>query len=183
VTTVNPATFSKVQYEAADLAGMFDEALALVPGLPAGLEVELRVDEDRSTSTARVAGRDPWVLALDGGAVEDTQRPRTVGRDQAMVVFCRLLFEVVDRGDPAFGAPTLDEALDPALRVAWDTYCVARTARLGIRVHQPKYRYNLRNRLGFTDPADACFDRLWSATGLSWGDIEAAVADAMAGTS
>jgi hypothetical protein len=178
VVTISPPAFTKVDYDVAELAGLFAEAMQLVPGLPPGLDVEVRIAEDRSTSAARVVQRDPWVFDVDGGAVEDTQHPRRIGRDQALVTFCRLLFEVSDRLDPAMGAPPVDATLAPTLRVAWDTYCVGRTARLGVRAHPPKYRYNLRNRVGFSDAADACFDRLWSASGLSWTELEAAVAEA-----
>jgi hypothetical protein len=188
VTTVSPPSFTKVDYDASALAALVDRARAMVPGLPPELGVEVRIDEERATTTARVVARDPWILEVDGGAVEDTQRPRTVGPAQALVTFCRLLFEVADRLDEHFGAPALGAPEDPALRVAWDTYCVGRAARCGLRVHQPKYRYNFRNRVGFSDAADACFDRVWSAERLSWVDIEALVtaarpADAPGGAS
>ena len=32
--------------------------------------------------------------------------------------------------------------------------------------------YQFRNRYGFTDAADAAFDRLWSAEALTWADLE-----------
>lgn len=178
MTTITPTEFAKVNYDATALARLFDEARALVPGVPSDLPVELRIDEERATTAARIVGRDPWVLQIDGGAVEDTQRPRTVSDNIATVTFCRLLFEIADRLDTAFGAPGIGEPSDPALRVGWDTYCVGRTSRRGPRVHQPKYRYNFRNRVGFTDAADAAFDRLWSATSLTWSEVEALVSDA-----
>ena len=172
MTTVSPTTFTKVDYDAAHLAALFDRARGLVPEVPAEAAVELRFDEDRATSSARLVSRDPWVAELDGGSVEDMQRPRTVSENQALVTFCRLLFEIADRLDPAFGAPAVGEPSDPPLRVAWDTYCVARTARRGVRIHEPRYRYNFRNRVGFTDAADDCFNRLWAGNGLTWDQIE-----------
>lgn len=172
MTTISPAAFTKVDYEPAHLAALFDRARGLVPEVPAEVEVELRFDEDRATTSARIASGDPWVAELDGGSVEDMQRPRTVSENQALVTFCRLLFEIADRLDPRFGAPAVGEPVDRALRTGWDAYCVARTGRRGPRVHEPRYRYDFRNRVGFSDAADACFDRLWTADGLTWAEIE-----------
>jgi len=152
-----------------------------VPGLPQPLEVEMRIAEDRSTSVAAVVGRDPWLLEIDGGALEDTQQPRRFGREQALLTFTRLLLEIADRVDPRFEAPALDAPLSLASRAAWQAYDVGRAARLGVRAHQPRFRYNFRSRVGFSDAADAAFERLWSADGLTWADIERIVADVDAG--
>jgi hypothetical protein len=178
---ITPTAFTKVDYDQAELAELLAEATRLVPGLPAEFAAQVRIEEGRSTSIARVVAADPWVLEVDGGAVEDTRFPRTVGRDQALVTFGRLLFEIADRVDEGFGAPPIEVPIAPPLRAAWDTYCVGRIARCGVRVHPPRYRYNLRNRLGFSDVADLCFDRLWSSDGLSWSDLEAVVEAAGAG--
>lgn len=180
MTTVRPDSFAKVDYDPRAIAALVDRARSLVPGLPAGLEVEVRLDEERATTVARVVAREPWVFDVDGGAIEDTQRPRTLGEPQAMVVFCRLLFEVADRLMPGFDPPPVGGPTEADLRVAWDVYGAARTARLGVRVHQPKHRYDFRNRVGFTDAADACFDRLWEADALTWEQIVALVAAAQA---
>jgi hypothetical protein len=176
VVTVRPTRFTKVDYEPDHLARLAEQARALVPALPTGLGIEVHVDEERVTTAARVVADDPWTLEVDGGAVEDTQRPRTVGEQQALAVFARLLFEIADRLDPRFEAPPVGQPADLGLRAAWDTYCVGRAARVGVRVHPPKYRYNFRNRVGFSDAADACFDRLWTADELTWPHIEQLVA-------
>ena len=56
---------------------------------------------------------------------------------------------------------------------AWETYSVGRLSRLGIEVNEQRWRYNFRNRHGFTVEADEAFNRLWSSDGLTWGELEA----------
>jgi hypothetical protein len=41
-------------------------------------------------------------------------------------------------------------------------------------VQEQRRRYHFRNRHGFTDVADAMFERLWNGDGLTWAEIEAA---------
>jgi len=117
------------------------------------------------------------VLLVDSGALEDTRIPQTFGSEMATNTFGRLLFEYHDRQTPGFGAPALGEPSDLAQRVAWDVYCYGRLSRLGVRVYRPKHVYNFRNRLGFSDAADAVFDRLWSGEGLTWPEIAAMCPD------
>ena len=50
---------------------------------------------------------------------------------------------------------------------------MGRIGRLGHRVQRQRRLYHFRNRHGFTDAADAAFDRLWSGEGLTWADIVA----------
>ena len=83
----------------------------------------------------------------------------------------RLLFEVHDRLDPAFGDPPAEDDLSLPESVAWQVYCVGRLGRLGHQVQRQRRLYHFRNRHGFTDAADEAFDRLWSADGLTWADI------------
>jgi hypothetical protein len=60
-----------------------------------------------------------------------------------------------------------------AHRVAWDVYAVGRLDRLGHRSQRQRRLYHFRNRHGFTDEADAAFERLWTADGLTWAQITA----------
>jgi hypothetical protein len=59
------------------------------------------------------------------------------------------------------------------LSSAWQAYCVGRLHRLGHRVQRQRRLYHFRNRHGFTDEADAAFDRLWTADALTWSEITA----------
>ena len=77
-----------------------------------------------------------------------------------------------DRLDGTFGEAPPDEQLSLAHVLAWETYCVGRLQRYGLTVHEPRWRYNFRNRHGFTDDGDAAFDRLWTAEHLTWHDSQ-----------
>jgi hypothetical protein len=80
---------------------------------------------------------------------------------------------VADRLNPAFGDPPPDSDLTPAEHTAWDAYAVGRYARLaGIDGGRGRRRYAFRIRLGFSDAADRAFDQLWTASGLTWTDIQ-----------
>jgi hypothetical protein len=120
-----------------------------------------------------VSSLDPVVLSLESGALEDPKRPRRIDPVGATDVLGRLLFEVHDRLDPAFGDPPADDDLSLAEGVAWQVYCVGRLGRLGHRVQRQRRLYQFRNRHGFTDAADEAFERLWTADGLTWADITA----------
>jgi hypothetical protein len=83
-------------------------------------------------------------------------------------VLGHVFHQVRDRLDPAFGAPALDDKLSLPHRAAWDTYALGRLERLGYEAQRPRRLYHFRNRHGFTDEADATFDKIWSATNLTW---------------
>jgi hypothetical protein len=72
--------------------------------------------------------------------------------------------------------------------VTWDVYAVARLARRlrasgdpipDYQAQRQRRLYAFRNRHGFTDAADAAFDRLWRADGLTWPDLLAISAGAV----
>jgi hypothetical protein len=57
---------------------------------------------------------------------------------------------------------------------------VGRLARLGYPAQRQRRLYHFRNRHGFSDVADAAFDRLWTGDGLTWADIQAVCAETAA---
>jgi hypothetical protein len=176
---VHPETFSLVQYDAGEIRALV-ERLAAEIGLPAELTVRVEVDETTPLGNARLSSIDPPVLSLESGALEDAKAPREMSPVGAADVLGRLLFELRDRLDPRFadapdvGALTLPQAS------AWQAYCVGRLGRLGYTVQRQRRLYHFRNRHGFTDAADASFDRLWRGEDLEWADIQAASDDALA---
>lgn len=171
--TILPPTFTKVEYDAARLAALARSALALVPALPQDVDVEVLVDEEQATTRVAVASLDPLVFAVDSGALEDLRDPRRCGELESTVAFTRLFLEVLDRRIDAFGAPALDAAITMAHRAAWNVNLYGRVARLGLRLHPPRFRYDFRNRHGFSDQADQIFDQLWSSDGLTFARIAA----------
>ena len=56
-------------------------------------------------------------------------------------------------------------------RVAWDIYAIGRTERLGLTVRRPRELYDFRLQHGFTDVADAAFERCWDADAMTWAGI------------
>jgi len=170
VVTVTPETFTMVIYDHDAIAAAVDEVAAAV-----GLDDDVRVEVDEANPLARthLLSADPIVIAVDGGAFEDPRHPRQLSTDSVSVVVGRLILQALDRRDPAFGDPPPEDAMPVAHRVAWDVYALGRLARKGYPAQRQRRLYNFRNRHGFTDVADAAFDRLWTGDGLTWADIVA----------
>jgi hypothetical protein len=180
--TVRPETFSLVLFETEEIRALVDQLAAEV-GLPADLEILVEIDETTPLGNARVASLDPVTLTLESGALEDAKAPRKLDPGGSADVLGRLLFEVRDRLDPAFGAPPAADALTLPQSSAWQAYCVGRLGRLGHKVQRQRRLYHFRNRHGFTDAADAAFDKLWTSDGLTWADIDAVSEGALAARS
>ena len=167
---IRPTEFSMVFFDAAEIRGIV-EGLAEEIGLPADLSITVDIDETTPMGHARLGSVDPVVLRLESGALEDPKRPRQLNPEGAVDVLGRLLFEVRDRLDPAFGDAPADDELTLPQSVAWQVHCVGRLGRLGRRVQRQRRLYQFRNRHGFTDAADEAFERLWNADALTWAEI------------
>jgi hypothetical protein len=176
---VHPETFSLVQFDAGEIRALVEELAAKI-GLPPDLAVRVEVDETTPLGNARLSSIEPPVLSLESGALEDAKAPRQLAPIGAADVLGRLLFELRDRLDPRFAdAPPADK-LTLQQASAWQAYCVGRLGRLGYTVQRQRRLYHFRNRHGFTDAADASFDRLWRGEDLTWADVQAASDDALA---
>jgi hypothetical protein len=172
IVTVDPPAFSLVDFDAGKIAALAAEVGEMI-GLPDDVVVEIDVDEKNPFGKAwgSVAGR-KVSLSIEGGAFEDPQRLRQFSDPGARLVLGRLLYRVVDRLDPTFGAPPSDADLTKAEHAAWDAYSLGRYARrTGLDAGQAKRRYAFRIRHGFTDASDRAFDQLWNGSDLSWADI------------
>ena len=175
---VRPSEFSMVFFDAAEIQGIVEKLVAEV-GLPDDLAVTVEVDETTPMGRARVASIDPLVITAESGAFEDVKAPRKLSEVGTIDVVGKLLLSVRDRLDPAFGEPPAEDELTLQESVAWEVYCVGRLGRMGHPVQRQRRLYQFRNRHGFTDAADAAFDRLWSTDDLTWGDISAASQEAL----
>ena len=71
-----------------------------------------------------------------------------------------------------------DSALTLPQLVAWEVYSNGRLGRLGYPMQRQRWLYHFRNRHGFTDAADAAFERLWDTDDLSWSEISVIIAAA-----
>jgi hypothetical protein len=176
---VRPDTFSMVYFDASEIRAIVEKLVAEV-GLPDDLSVTIDIDETTPMGRARVASFDPVLITAESGALEDVKAPRKLSAHGTTDVIGKLLFSVRDRRDPAFGDPPADDDLTLQESVAWEAYCVARLGRLGHPVQRQRRLYQFRNRHGFTDAADAAFDRLWTAEALTWADITAISQEALA---
>lgn len=176
---VRPEAFSMVLFEAAEIRALVEQ-LAGEIGLPDDIAIVVDVDETTPLGRAQVSSIDPVTLRLESGALEDPKRPRQLDPEGAADVLGRLLFEVRDRLDASFGDPPPDDELSLPHSTAWQVYCVGRLGRLGHRVQRQRRLYQFRNRHGFSDVADAAFERLWTADALTWADLTAISDDARA---
>ena len=168
--TVTPTEFNFVKFDA-------DEIAALVSELAATLEITnpIRVVIDETTPLAKLSeeldGSDSdatIILHAESGALEDRQHPMSFSATNSRESFGRILLRARDRLRPDFADAPGDLELSLEENAAWDTYCVGRLARLGVRVNQQRWRYNHRNRFGFHDGVDLAFDALWNADDLGW---------------
>lgn len=169
--TVTPQAFNFVAYDAAMIQRVAEELLASLGLDDRDLFVE--VDETTPLSRTRVEIGDAISIRAESGAFEDTKRPRQQSEIATATSLGRVLLRVKDRLVGGFGEAPSDDDLTLAQVAAWETYCVGRLERLGIEVNQQRWRYNFRNRHGFTDEADRAFNRVWASDGLTWGELEA----------
>jgi hypothetical protein len=176
--TVSPEEFTLVLFDALALQTTLSDLMARL-GLS---ERALRVEVDETTPIVRISVQDgdPIVLAAGSGAFEDPRVPRHQSEVHIVTNAGRPLLRVRDRNDGSFADAPTDDDLTLAQLAAWDAYCVGRLGRLGYPVHEQRWRYNFRNRHGFTDVGDAAFERLWNADGLTWSELEAISAEAEA---
>jgi hypothetical protein len=168
---VTPERFSLVFFDAeriAELAGLVADRI----GFSGDVEIRVDVDEKIPLGRVKVASIDPITLAVEGGAFEDAKRPRHMSDRSVLDVMGRLLLRVKDRLEPGFSDAPADDKLTLPQAVAWTAYSEGRCEQMGLPTQKQRWRYHFRNRHGFTDVADAAFDRLWNSDHLTWADIE-----------
>ncbi len=137
----------------------------------------VEVDDSSPLGRNSIDGMDPIHISMESGALEDPKQPRHLSEPAATGAIGRLLFRAADRLQDTFADAPADEDVPPAVAVAWEVYAAGRLARTGHQAQRQRWRYHFRNRHGFTDVADAAFDRLWSADDLAWSDLEAITAE------
>ncbi len=139
-------------------------------GLP-DLDVQVKVDETSPLGRTHVTSQDPVVIEAESGALEDPKRPRALSAPGTADVLGRALLRVADRRTAEFADAPADADLTLPQSVAWAVYSNGRLERLGYPAQRQRWLYHFRNRHGFTDVADAAFDRLWTAQSLTWNEI------------
>ena len=174
--SVTPQEFKFVAFDAALIQRVAEELLASL-GLD-DRDLHIEVDETTPLSRVRVEIGDTIAIRAESGAFEDTKRPRQQSETATATSLGRMLLRVRDRTTGGFGEAPADKDLTLAQASAWETYCIGRLGRIGVEVNEQRWRYNFRNRHGFTDAVDAAFNRLWASDGLTWGELEAICAAA-----
>ena len=171
--TVEPDPFTLIAYDAGEIAAIVDDAAALA-GIESSVGIDVVVDEELFAPlvghTTDVAdGR--IKIWISGGNLEDNRLPRHFAAHQARRDFTLALLRGKDRLSEDFAAAPADGALNRGERAAWDVYAAGRAQRLGLPVRHQATLYEFRLQHGFTDVADAAFERLWSAESLSWDGV------------
>jgi hypothetical protein len=169
--TVQPDPFKIVEFDRDLLLALAERAL-VAAGLPDDAPLDIEIVEITPLGQTWIDAVDPIAIRVESGAFEDAKRIRKLSETNVLDVLGRLLFRVRDRRDPGFAAAPADEALSREQRAAWDVYCTGRSGRAGLPVQEQRWRYIFRNRLGFTDAADAAFETLWHGSGLTWDDLQ-----------
>jgi hypothetical protein len=181
VVVLRPDRFALVDFDPARVAEITGE-VADAAGLPEHVEVVVEIDDSSPLGVTTLEGLDPIHLRLESGAIEDPKHPRQLSEPGAAGAIGRLLFRAADRLRDDFADAPADGDLPPTVGVAWEVYAAGRLARSGQQAQRQRWRYHFRNRHGFSDDADAAFEELWAADGLSWARIEALSAKALAAT-
>lgn len=170
--TVSPETFRFVEFDAElirQIASDLSDALGL-----AGRDLHVEVDETTPLARVRTSIDDGAItIRVESGAFEDTRRPRQQSEAATRLALGRALLRVHDRLSGGFDDAPADADLTLAQVAAWQAYCVGRLERLGHPQLQQRWRYDFRNRHGFSDTADAVFDQLWSSDHLTWAELDA----------
>ncbi len=167
--SVTPANFSFVDFDA-ELIRRIGDGLLEVLGIDRPVHVE--VDETTPLGRVRTEIGDTITVRVESGAFEDSRKPRQQSDEATTANLGRALLRARDRISGGFGEAPADDELSLRQIAAWETYCVGRLARMGVPVNQQRWKYNFRNRHGFTDVADAAFERIWASDGLTWGELE-----------
>ena len=171
--TVAPAQFVQVKYDAAEIAALVTD---LAEQLGVSNPIELTIDE--TTPLAKIVSELDAVssdavirIAAQSGALETTKVLTTLGPVQTKAAVGRMLLRARDRMRDDFADAPADNDLTREENAVWDTYCAGRLLRAGCEMHEQRWRYNYRNRFGFSDAVDTNFDRLWAADDLGWAAL------------
>ena len=172
---VVPQTFQYVSFDASVIQRVCDTLLGALGMTDRTVTIEV----DETTPLTRITvgldgdgDGDSITICAQSGAFEDTRKLRHQSEANTATSLGRVLLRVRDRQRGGFGEAPADDHLSLAQLAAWEAYCVGRLERLGVAANQQRWRYNFRNRHGFTDRSDAAFDRLWNSDGLTWSELD-----------
>jgi hypothetical protein len=171
--TITPDPFTLVPYDGAVIAALVEDVAAMVDFPP---DVEIHIDVDEELFAPLTGHMSDVVdgkaeLWISGANLEDTRSPRTFAPEQARPDFAAMLLRAKDRLSADFADAPPDRQMARGERVAWDVYAIGRAERLGLPVRRQRELYDFRLQHGFTDVADAAFDRAWNAPSMTYAGI------------
>lgn len=167
---VIPQEFHYVTYDSGRIAEIASKAADGV-GFGAADEITIEVDEKTFFGRSRMLSLEPLHLQFESGAFEDAKKPRHLSESGTAESLGVVLHRAFDRRNAGFADAPPDQELSLAQRVAWDAWAAGRCARLGFEVSKPRRHYHFRARHGFSDAADAAFEKIWNADSLTWSDL------------
>ncbi|NOX30732.1 MAG: hypothetical protein GXP35_11910 [Actinobacteria bacterium] len=167
---MSPAKFEMVNFDHDGIVALVVQ-LASELGVSDDASIEIEVDEASPLMRIRVESVSPMRFHVEGGAFEDTRRPREQSDDNVRDAMGRLLLKATDRMSEGFADAPGDDELTLAEAVAWEVYSVGRLVGLGGRGQRKRRLYQFRNRHGFTNTSDEAFEMLWAGKDLTWADV------------
>lgn len=180
--SVVPEVFSFINFDSGEIADVVrDVAGRLGIGNPIRLEVDestplskmsSRLVDDHGNEVRGPASSDVIIeIKVESGALEDTKHFTNFGANRAAISLGRVLLRARDRMRADFVDTPSDHDLSLQENAAWDAYNAGRLERAGLSPNQQRFRYNYRNRFGFSDDVDDEFDQVWTADDLGWADL------------
>jgi hypothetical protein len=170
---ITPEKFTLVPYDADEIVGIVEDIAATI-GFPTDVEIQLDVDEELFAPLvghmSDVVDGVPRVW-ISGANFEDKKKPRHFSASQARNDLMVAMLRAKDRLSEDFAAAPEEAKLARAERAAWDVWAHGRASRLGVPLRRQALLYEYRLQHGFTDVADAAFDRLVAAETMTWDGI------------
>jgi hypothetical protein len=172
--SLTPEAFTLVKFDAAELLAIAQTAAERV-GVPAGLTIDIEVDEALPhplIASASEVGDGTMSLWFSGGSFEDSKHQAVLTPEGSLMELASAFLRGRDRLDGGFEDAPPDGEISERQRVIWDTYTEGRLERQGgYLINEPRRRYTYRLRCGFSDVADAEYERLRNADSLSWAEL------------
>jgi hypothetical protein len=171
--TVTPDPFTLIPFDAATIAALVEDVAAMVE-FPLDVEIAVEVDQELFpplTGMMADVADGKAALWISAANLENTRSPRTFAAEQARADFAVLLYRAKDRLSDDFADAPGDRELERGERAAWDVYAIGRADRLGVNIRRQRELYGFRLQHGFTDVADAAFERCWHAPSMTYAGI------------
>ena len=135
--TVTPTEFTFVAFDAAAIEAAVVGACSSALGHRRPRRRDRGRRDHAPGPRPRSRSATPIVIRADSGAFEDTRQPRQLSSARVGHLARARAAARARPADGGFGEAPPDDELDLAQMAAWETYCVGRLERLGIRCNQP----------------------------------------------